>query len=305
MEFMNSDLTSYINELFEDNLYKHLSSDEQEKIETELKNMVEEFSENIEKKFGSSKGVELKLFDEVKLYISSELQEESLYRGAIKCSRLLIIGTYELFYRMDYSNIVSDGKNIGNIKRLLFNTSMRCMFYHELAHIYKGHLNLYSIWKKEQSIKDHYLDIQTLEWDADCYAATQIVNWIYSVQKEVLPLDKTNFILKIACGAIHGMMYWQRQNTDFRDIANKEHPPILHREMVLLQVIMEKCNYAQNIMEYVALYEKEFNRIRNISSDKVEKYLDDLVKTIDYMKLVAGNWENVEPKLQQYSIFPL
>lgn len=130
---------------------------------------------------------------------------------------------------MDYSNIVSDGKNIDNIKMILFNMSMMCMFYHELAHIYRGHLGLYNVWKDEGSLEQHCLDIQTLEWDADNYAATQMADWTTRVKKALLVDDRSDFAMKMACGAIHGMMYWQRQENDFCNISNKEHLPIFYR----------------------------------------------------------------------------
>ena len=153
MKFMEENLDAYASRLLETNLYMCLEFEKQEELENMLRQDVEVFSENIEKILGSGcKGVKFELYDDTRFKICSELTETNGYRGIIKCSRLLIIGMYQMFYGMEYSNTVSDGKNIDNIRLILFNMSMMCMFYHELTHIYKGHLKLYNIWKNEGSL---------------------------------------------------------------------------------------------------------------------------------------------------------
>ena len=229
----------------------------------------------------------------------------SEYRGCIRCSRLFLIGTYQMFYAMDYNNILSDGKNVGNIKKMLFNMSMMCIFYHELSHIYKGHILLYSAWFKERTINEHYLDIQTLEWDADNYAATQMADWVIRVRKELLFDDKSDFAMKIACGAIHGMMYWQRQNDDFYDVDNKEHPPIFYREMSMLKCIGDLCGNLEKMITYILGYEIEFNKLRGISTDEVKKYFEDSEEHSNHLKKVEQNWEIIKCQLEALSIFSL
>ena len=210
-----------------------------------------------------------------------------------------------MFYAMDYNNILSDGKNVGNIKKMLFNMSMMCIFYHELSHIYKGHILLYSAWFKERTINEHYLDIQTLEWDADNYAATQMADWVIRVRKELLFDDKSDFAMKIACGAIHGMMYWQRQNDDFYDVDNKEHPPIFYREMSMLKCIGDLCGNLEKMITYILGYEIEFNKLRGISTDEVKKYFEDSEEHSNHLKKVEQNWEIIKCQLEALSIFSL
>lgn len=306
MEFMDGSLKNYIDELKQNNLYGKLSFEEQEIIEKELKNSVETFSHNIEKELGSNlHGVQLKFNDNVELKIDSCLIPDSVYRGIIHCSRLLIIANYQMFYGMDYANIVVDGKNIDNIKFLLFNMSMMCMFYHEIAHIYRGHLNLYKQWKEQRSIEQHFLDIQTLEWDADSYAATQIAAWVEQINHEVLYLDKTDFSMKIAAGAIHGMMYWQRANTDYDEIHKKEHPPIFYREISMFNCIGELHSNMKRIMEYIKGYENEFNKLRGNKYFDSRRYFMGSKENASWIKNIEDNWKVVKSWLRKFSIMPL
>lgn len=306
MEFMGDNLTSYAQELSKENLYMGLEFEEQEKLETMLRQDVEVFSQNIEIQLGSGyKGVKFELYDDTGFRICSELTGKNGYRGVIKCSRLIIIGTYQMVYCMDYSNIVSDGKNIDNIKMILFNMAMMCVFYHELAHIYKGHLGLYNVWKDEGSLEQHCLDIQTLEWDADNYAATQMADWTTRVKKALLVDDGSDFAMKMACGAIHGMMYWQRQENDFCNISNKEHLPIFYREVIMLKCIGDLLNNLYDISSYVVGYEIEFKRIQGISFDEAKAYFDSTDGNEGYISKIERNWENIKKCLIPYSVFPL
>lgn len=306
MNFMGDNLTSYAQELLKENLYMGLAFEEQEELENMLRQDVEVFSENIEKQLGNGyKGLKFELYDDTRFRIYSELTGINGYRGVIKCSRLLVIGTYQMFYCMDYSNIVVDGKNIDNIKLILFNMSMMCMFYHELAHIYKGHLKLYNIWKNEGSLEKHCLDIQTLEWDADNYAATQMADWISRINKELLPDDKSDFAMKMACGAIHGMMYWQRQENDFGSISIKEHLPIFYREVTILKCIGDLCGNLHDILSYVVGYENEFKRIQGVSDDEAKEYFEGSYGNEDYIAKIENNWENIKECLIPYTVFPL
>ncbi len=306
MEFMGDNLTSYAQGLLKENLYMGLEFEEQEKLETMLRQAVEVLSQNIEIQLRcGGKGVKFELYDDTRFRICSELTETNGYRGVIRCSRLLVIGTYQMFYCMDYSNIVSDGKNIENIKLILFNMSMMCMFYHELAHIYKGHLGLCNIWKNEGSLEQHCLDIQTLEWDADNYAATQMANWISRVKKELLVDDRSDFAMKMACGAIHGMMYWQRQENDFCNISTKEHLPIFYREVIMLKCIGELLENLHDISSYILEYEIEFKRIQGISYNEAKAYFNSSDGNEGYISKIKNNWENIKKCLIPYSIFPL
>lgn len=305
MEFMSANLDMFSEEL-KDNLFIKLDYDEQESVEKQLKDNVIKFSRIIESFLQKGwNGVKLEFDDNRRFSVYSVLINDNIHRGIIHCSRLFLIGNYQMFYGMDYSNIVTDEKNIDNIKKLMFNMSMMCTFWHELAHIYRGHLKLYNQWKKEDDIKNHSLDIQTLEWDADSFAATKMAEWILGVNKNILEMDQTDLAMKIACGAIHGMMYWQRTNSDFDKVDSKEHPPIFYREVAMLKCIGDLRNNLEDILRYIIGYEKEFNRIRRVGAFDIKKYFENSRESMEYMSKIENNWEKIRNKLQNYSVLPL
>lgn len=77
MEFMGDNLTSYAQELLEENLYMGLEFEEQEKLETMLRQDVEVLTQNIEMQLGSGcKGVKFELYDDTRFRIYSELTKK-------------------------------------------------------------------------------------------------------------------------------------------------------------------------------------------------------------------------------------
>lgn len=305
MEFMNSTLQKFIEELSQDNLYSKLDYNQQEIIEGFISNNIEELSKSFEHRLGSDlAGVKFNLSDDIKFEMSAKLNNDGIYRGTIFCSRLLLIGMYQMFNQMNYKNIIPDGKNIENVKIILFNLAAMCMAFHEFAHIYKGHLQLYNQWDTDKEIAKK-LDIQTLEWDADNYAATKIAEWISNVNQTIIPEDQTDFAMKIACAAIHGMMYWQRSDTDFVEIERKAHPPIFYREMTMLKCIGDLRNNFNDILRYITGYETEFNRLRRVESSDIKKYFEQSRENMEYMSKIENNWGKIKNNLQNYAVFPL
>ena len=209
---------------------------------------------------------------------------------------------YEMFYGMSYEEIIIDGKNV---KKILFMHALYCMMWHEIAHIYKGHLQLLDSWEKEGTRKEHRLDIQTLEWDADAFAATKEAEFIKLCRNEILPNDKTDFATKMICGAIHGMIYWQRTSRDFEEMEAKEHPPYLFREVAILSSISELLGNKEDILQYIVGYENAFNRVLNVPNELVKKYFDEAVQENNYLSNISGRWHELKKELTKYSLFPL
>lgn len=177
--------------------------------------------------------------------------------------------------------------------------------WHEIAHIYKGHLQLLDTWEKEGTRKQHRLDLQTLEWDADAFAATREAEVIKMYRNEILPNDKTDFATKIICGVIHGMTYWQRTSEDFEEMETKEHPPYLFREASILSSISELLGNKEDILQYIVGYENAFNRVLNVPNELVMKYFDEAVQEKNYLSSISGRWDELKKELMKYSLFPL
>mgnify|MGYP004668575659 FL=1 len=307
MNYLEGTYSDLVKKLYDQNLYSLLSYEEKEKIENLLIEMVSSVSQGYEKKVGKNAycGVELKFSDEVKFSIKSSLLQNEKYRGRITCTRLSVIAMYEMFYGMNYDEIIIDGKNVENIKKILFMHALCCMMWHEIAHIYKGHLQLLDTWEKEGTRKQHRLDLQTLEWDADAFAATREAEVIKMYRNEILPNDKTDFATKIICGAIHGMTYWQRTSEDFEEMETKEHPPYLFREAAILSGISELLGNKEDILQYIVGYENAFNRVLNVPNELVMKYFDEAVQEKNYLSSISGRWDELKKELMKYSLFPL
>lgn len=307
MNYLEGTYSDLVKKLYDQNLYSLLSYEEKEKIENLLIEMVSSVSQGYEKKVGKNAycGVELKFSDEVKFSIKSSLLQNEKYRGRITCTRLSVIAMYEMFYGMNYDEIIIDGKNVENIKKILFMHALCCMMWHEIAHIYKGHLQLLDTWEKEGTRKQHRLDLQTLEWDADALAATREAEVIKMYRNEILQNDKTDFATKIICGAIHGMTYWQRTSEDFEEMETKEHPPYLFREAAILSGISELLGNKEDILQYIVGYENAFNRVLNVPNELVMKYFDEAVQERNYLSSISGRWDELKKELMKYSLFPL
>lgn len=308
MDYFERTYSNLIKNLYNKNLYFNLLNEEKDEIEYQLQKMVSELSQHFEKQIGDNKycGVKLKFSDEVKFSINSFLLKNEKYRGQIICTRLIIIAMYEMFYSMNYERIIVDGKNVEIIKKLLFMYALNYMIWHELAHIYKGHLQLLDRWEKEGSREKHKLDIQTLEWDADSFSATKAAELINGLKSNILRNDKTDFVTKIMCGSIHGLMYWQRTKEDFENIERKEHPPNLFREVAMLSSISDLLGNRNAIIRYVMGYEEEFNKVLNISNVNVVQYFNEAVKKDDYTSnILAKRWVELKKELEPYSAFPL
>lgn len=307
MNYLEGTYSDLVKKLYDQNLYSLLSYEEKEKIENLLIEMVSSVSQGYEKKVGKNAycGVELKFSDEVKFSIKSSLLQNEKYRGRITCTRLSVIAMYEMFYGMNYDEIIIDGKNVENIKKILFMHALCCMMWHEIAHIYKDHLQLLDTWEKEGTRKQHRLDLQTLEWDADALAATREAEVIKMYRNEILQNDKTDFATKIICGAIHGMTYWQRTSEDFEEMETKEHPPYLFREAAILSGISELLGNKEDILQYIVGYENAFNRVLNVPNELVMKYFDEAVQERNYLSSISGRWDELKKELMKYSLFPL
>jgi len=181
-----------------------------------------------------------------------------------------------------------------------------CMIYHEIAHIYRGHLSLYGKWEKEKSVEKHYLDIQTMEWDADCYAASQLAKVVDMLNKGVLINDTTDFALQVILGSILGMMFWERQKDDFDKVYENEHPPMYYREIAIIATMSDLLHCEKEKAErYVIGYEKAFSKVFGIDVRKSDTYFLNAVKNKDMLKKIEENWDVVKEQLKTFSVFPL
>lgn len=301
MEFLNLEYVELIEKLVRKNLYMELSRERQQEIDNRIIQHVKNKSLYIEEKIGSElQGVEVVITDECKFYVNSELCNTDKYRGKITISRLFIVAMYQMFFEMDYSRIVIDGKGIDNIKDIMFHWSITCILEHELAHIYKGHLALIHKW----GVQREYIDVQTLEWDADAFAATYLAT-LCTIGRKALQGDTTDFIVKMVCGAVHGMMFWQRKQEEFRKIETGNHLPIFYREMAMYSTMGDLLKNSEKLINYMQGYEMAFANFWREDKRKAFMYFSEAKDHVEWLYKVEDNWEKIKSELQPFSILPL
>lgn len=305
MDYSEQTRKDLIEKLCKNNLYLNVDEDTKDANEAMLIEFVQKVSANFEQCINSSRiGVDLEFVD-VEIFSVKASIINGKYRGKITFSRLIIIAMYEMFYAMDYTNIVVDGKNIDIIKEMMFKWALFSILLHELAHIYRGHISLFKQWEMENTIDVHFLDIQTLEWDADSMAATNLARLINYFKKEVIPKDDTDFITKIMCGAIYGAMYWQRFIDDFEYINKKRHPAPIYRALTMIDCIGDLVENKEDILEYILGYENEFNRVFCFSDENIVNEWRNAYNNSDILFLYFERWDDLKKKLEEYSVIPL
>ncbi len=294
---------SELKEKLKNNRFVELDYDSQKEYITAIKELVENESKRIEYIMGYSfDGVKFDLGNEEEIAIYSWLRDTSSnYRGEIHISKLFIIAMYEMFFGMDMDEFTSNREQDPLLRNALFYLSFALIVNHELAHIYKGHLQLYAIWKKDSLIENHKLDIRTMEWDADCYAATRMAENVNVMTKD---FGHDN-ICKAMCLAIHGAMYWMREFSDFDVIESKEHLPYWYREISMLMSLADLVSDRQTIASLMIKNEKVFNDQFKVNSRAGDIYYLKSIVEYRFLAEVEENWDNMKSLLLPYSLLPL
>ena len=302
MDYLDKDLNA-VKESLEENLFTKLDYDEQENIFYELREIIEGSSKAIEEKMEKNTQGVVAVYDyDDRFSISAKLlNDDSEYRGEIHVSNLLIIAMYEIFYSMSLENIVADSGQEKIVRKIMFMCAFIWLINHEMAHIYKGHLKLYQSWKDKKELDQHKVDMRTMEWDADCFSATSIAGFALVLSNDI---GQTN-AERLIYAALHGAMYWMRESSDFEDIDKKDHLPYMFREISMIATMFDLTSDRNTGMSILISYEKEFNKIFNISNKSAESYYQEMVDNYSFLQEVEDNWENVNGLLEPFSLVPL
>lgn len=140
-----------------------------------------------------------------------------------------------------------------------------------------------------------------MEWDADCYSATKVAEFALKLSEDVGQENAE----KLICVALHGAMYWMRENSDFEAIDKKDHLPCLLREISMIATMFDLVSDRNEGIKILISYEREFNKIFNISKEIAEVYYQKMIFSYSFLKEVEDNWENVKEMLEPFSILPL
>lgn len=137
--------------------------------------------------------------------------------------------------------VLSDDPRRNNLAEFLSMFAIKWIIAHEIGHVYNGHTKYYletrnkikqlDPIKDSEELKQCYLDLQTMEMDADTFASNRIMEEALALHDTCKSLDLQNPLdfLKLPVFAIHGVFYIFR---DYRtkDSFNREHPPTFIRE---------------------------------------------------------------------------
>lgn len=213
------------------------------------------------------------------------------------------------------------------------------LLLHELGHQLNGHVDL--IKKRSKSINGHYIkldecDLQTLEMDADAFAATQLMDTLYHVYKSgkvfktiddmllrlayaitilfVLIEDYENNERKaikfpkyirmslaidsasVACKSICGMDY----NTA-ADKLTKYSVDVLYKLQLLdkFQQSIARSECVEDIFDFIGREDFENKMQSEISSSLLSREIK------DHSRHVLDNWKNLKSSLQKYTLVKL
>lgn len=215
------------------------------------------------------------------------------------------------------------------LKSYLFQRTLNFVFFHELAHIRNGHTGLLnskhgivrmSEIQAARGDGDLYLDLQTMEYDADTFAAGVLCNDALETSDDRIPANAewekdfpgatrvyTDILLTYSFfKAIEGEM-------DQANIPESTHPPATYRMSLCTQVAIEIAGRKRAIPETIVgrfgLLLKEFEeRLPAKISRKFDRSrVTDLFgpESSLYFSRLLHNWVKLRPQLEPYAYGPL
>jgi len=148
--------------------------------------------------------------------------------------------------------VYSDNPICNNIGEHMAMFTIKFMIAHEMGHLLNAHSDLHvAICNKineekkkglmwNESLNALYLDLQTLEFDADCFAICRVIDevvvYIQRNDSLISILKHPHDLLKMVAYSIHGFFYLRR-DMDSENYRISEHPPSLIREACVFDVI--------------------------------------------------------------------
>lgn len=242
----------------------------------------------------------------------------------------------EINTRIFYKNHESDDKEIesemvfsddiisNNIAEYMAMFAIKWIIAHEIGHAFNGHTRYYlEVRNKIQNENNEeekeklFLDLQTMEDDADTFAVNRIIDVVmdlYRKNDKILKLLKNEKdLLKLVIFSIHGVFYMFRER-DLYGCIKREHPPTFIRECLVLGS-MRECllkNYKFKIDDnYIA---DDVGKIENLICAVEGKRNEDYISYItnfypqinEHIAKIQSNFKNnIIHKIKNESRLPL
>lgn len=193
--------------------------------------------------------------------------------------------------------IYSDSIVSNNIAEYMSMFAIKFLVSHEMGHLYNGHSELYLATREaikneklkykpsDDILQSSYLDLQTMEWDADCFGICRVIDEVmhmYRNNDKILSYFKEPVdLLRLVAYSIH-CIFIRFRNIDTKSYKYKEHPPSLVREASIFDAIIHHL-----IKQYKYDCPKEvlFEKIASIESSYFKSCGEnDDSSYIDYLK---------------------
>jgi len=199
-----------------------------------------------------------------------------------------------------YKNHESDDKEIeaemvfsddiisNNIAEYMAMFAIKWIIAHEIGHAFNGHTGYYlEVRNKIQNENNEeekeklFLDLQTMEVDADAFAVNRIIDVVMDLYKKndkILGMLKNqNDLLKLAIFSIHGVFYMFR-DCELYDRIKIEHPPTFIRECLVLgsmkRCLLKRHNFKVDDNYIVDAVGKIENLICAVDGKRNENYIN-------------------------------
>ncbi|WP_018306941.1 hypothetical protein [Desulfitobacterium hafniense] len=224
--------------------------------------------------------------------------------------------------------IFSDNVILNNISEYMAMCAIKFLIAHEIGHIFNGHTKYYKdvrnqIKRIEENggkdltkLNQLYLDLQTMEMDADAFAICRLIDEVidlFITKDKILELLKTpSDVIKLLIYAIHGIFYLCK-DTDQVNYMKKEHPPSLIRESLIYEAMIGYFSKKYNLDVSAVLannlgtIDRHFYYVDNASNSQFMKYLDEFAEEADtYAEKIMNNyWEKVSLILEADARLPI
>lgn len=280
---------------------------------------------------------------------------ENEYKDDITVNEGTIIEMYNLFYKLNtrtntlelsktlmpcielrckiyYSNsnilkreieaemILSDDIIRNNLAEYMAMFAIKFIISHEIGHAYNGHTKYYlETREKIKKVKDDrlFLDLQTMEMDADSFAICRVCDeiiWLLNKNDKIFSLLKNqNDIFKLLVYVIHGVFYILR-DMDIINYKGKEHPPSIVREILTMAAMKEhlKKQYGmhiqnQSLAEISTEAERKISVADNKNYNEYIKYVKMFSPKINEIaeEIMENFRNNVSSKIKPESRLPI
>lgn len=208
----------------------------------------------------------------------------------------------------------------------LFSCGFNFIFQHEFGHLFHGHVDwfkkTYGLWALSEvgaskTEKLRHIDLQTLEVDADGFAAIDVfaeILRIYRTPQGALRPATTNLFGKSE-DAVFGVLFAiysvfrlfaDNENLDDENILLRDHPPALYRQRFLLAQISEYVleheilsppDFGRVTVSAMVEAEQAFSILTGKSVLHANQLTEPFARSDTMIRQLASNWKLLRPEL--------